>query len=124
MFSILGGGGSGTQKKSEEKGGMVKMEAEEKKKEGSPSIKLGLGIDGNTSEKPVMKHGKCVFTTAQLHELQLHALIFKYMAGGISVPVNLVIPIWESVASSFDSAHGGIYGRYPSCKLSFSFFFF
>ncbi|XWS77169.1 hypothetical protein CRYUN_Cryun01aG0238600 [Craigia yunnanensis] len=109
-----GGGESGTQKRSEEKGGMVKMKEEEKKKEGSPSIKLGLGIDGNTSEKPVMKHGKCVFTTAQLHELQLQTLIFKYIAGGIPVPVNLVMPIWKSFASSFGSAHGGIYGRYPS----------
>ncbi|XVF33469.1 hypothetical protein REPUB_Repub17cG0171100 [Reevesia pubescens] len=92
------------------------MEEEEEKKEGSPSIMLGLGIDGNMSEKPVMKHGKCVLTAAQLHELQLQALIFKYMAGGIPVPVNLVIPIWKSVASSFGSAHGGgsIYEQYPS----------
>ncbi|PPR83539.1 hypothetical protein GOBAR_AA37171 [Gossypium barbadense] len=81
---------------------------------GSPSIKLELGIDGTTSEKPVKKHGKCVFTTAQLHDLQLQTLIFKYIAGGIQVPVNLVIPIWKSVASSFGSAHGGIYERYPS----------
>ena len=117
MFLILGGGGNGTQERSEKKGGTVKME---EKEEGLPSIKLGLGIDGNTSEKPVMKHGKCVFTTAQLHELQLHALIFKYMAGGISVPVNLVMPIWKSVASSLGSAHGrgGIYEQYLSCKLS------
>ncbi|PPD85606.1 hypothetical protein GOBAR_DD17462 [Gossypium barbadense] len=83
-------------------------------KRGSPSIKLELGIDGTTSEKPVKKHGKCVFTTAQLHDLQLQTLIFKYIAGGIQVPVNLVIPIWKSVASSFGSARGCIYERYPS----------
>ncbi|XVE73987.1 hypothetical protein DITRI_Ditri11bG0162700 [Diplodiscus trichospermus] len=110
-----GGGGSGTRKRSEEKGGgTVKMEDEEKKKEGSPSIELGLGIEGSTSAQPVRKHGKCVFTTAQLHELQLQALIFKYIAGGIPVPVNLVMPIWKSVASSFGPSQGGIYERYPS----------
>ncbi|KAK6239963.1 hypothetical protein QUC31_005432 [Theobroma cacao] len=108
-----GGGGSGTRERSEEKGGTVKMEEKEKRKEGSPSIRLGLGIDGNTTEKPVVKHGKCVFTTAQLHELQLQALIYKYIAGGIPVPLHLVIPIWKSVASS-GSAHGGIYDQYPS----------
>lgn len=112
-----GGGGSGTRERSEERGGTVKMEEKEKRKEGSPSIRLGLGIDGNTTEKPVVKHGKCVFTTAQLHELQLQALIYKYIAGGIPVPLHLVIPIWKSVASS-GSAHGGIYDQYPSCKLS------
>ncbi|XVF22684.1 hypothetical protein REPUB_Repub12eG0192200 [Reevesia pubescens] len=107
-----GGGGSGTQERSEEKERMVKME---EKEEGLPSIKLGLGIDeGNMSEKPVMKHGKCVLTTAQLHELQLQALIFKYISGGIPVPVNLVMPIWKSIASSFGSFHGGIYEQYPS----------
>ncbi|XP_022759518.1 growth-regulating factor 9-like [Durio zibethinus] len=114
MFLILGGGASGTQKRSEEKGGTVKIEDEEEKKEGSPSIKLGLGIDGNMSEKPVIEHGKCAFTTTQLHELQLQALIFKYIAGGIPVPLNLVMPIWKTVASSFGSAHGGIYEQYPS----------
>ncbi|TYH99845.1 hypothetical protein ES332_A11G093900v1 [Gossypium tomentosum] len=109
-----GGGGSGAQERLEGKGRTVKMEEEETEKGGSPSIKLGLGSDGTTSEKPVKKHGKCVFTTAQLHDLQLQTLIFKYIAGGIQVPVNLVIPIWKSVASSFGSAHGGIYERYPS----------
>ncbi|KAL4354801.1 hypothetical protein GQ457_06G032550 [Hibiscus cannabinus] len=96
-------GGSG-------KRGTVKMEEEkEKGTEGSPSIKLGLWIDGKTSVK-VKKHGKCVFTTTQLHELQLQMLILKYIAGGLQVPVSLVIPIWKSVAS----AHGAVYQRYPS----------
>lgn len=94
------------------------MEEKEEKKEGLPSIKLGLGIDGDKSEKPVMKHGKCVFTIAQFHELQLQALIFKHIEGGTPVPVNLIMPIWKSVASSFGSAHGRIYEQYPSCKLS------
>lgn len=118
MFLILGGGRSGAQERLEGKGRSLKMEEEETEKGGSPSIKLGLGIDGTSTEKPVKKHGKCVFTTAQLQDLQLQTLIFKYIAGGIHVPVNLVIPIWKSVASSFGSAHGGIYERYPSCKLS------
>ncbi|XWS45960.1 hypothetical protein CRYUN_Cryun14cG0024100 [Craigia yunnanensis] len=109
-----GGGVSGIQERSEKRGGTVKMELKEEKKEGLPSIKLDLGIDGNTSEKPVMKHGKCVFTTAQLHELQLQELIFKYIAGGIAVPVYLIMPIWKSAASSLGSAHGSIYEQYPS----------
>lgn len=123
MFFILGGGGSGTQERSEKKGGTVKMEVKEEKKEGLPSIRLGVGIDGNTPEKRVMKQGKCVLTTAQLHELQLQALIFKYIAGGSPVPVNLVMPIWKSVASSFGSAQCGIYQQYPSCKLLIGFLY-
>ncbi|XVF73372.1 hypothetical protein PTKIN_Ptkin12aG0196600 [Pterospermum kingtungense] len=101
-------GGGGAQKRSEKKV-KIEEEVEGEKKEGSPSIKLGLGIDGKTREKSVMKHGKCVFTTAQLYELQLQALVFKYIAGGVPVPNNLVLPIWKSVASSLGSAHGGVY---------------
>lgn len=99
MFLILGcEGGSGTQKWSGEKGGAVPVKIEVgEKEEGSPSIKLGLGIDGKYSwEKPVMKHGKCVFTTAQLHELQLQVLIFNYIDSGIPVPNNLVLPFWKN----------------------------
>ncbi|KAE8693798.1 Growth-regulating factor 10 [Hibiscus syriacus] len=82
--------------------------------EGSPSIKLGLGIDRKTSKvTPVRKHGKCVFTTTQLHELRLQTLIFKYIAGGIQVPVSLVLSIWKSVAFSV-----GVYQRYPSFGVS------
>lgn len=43
-----------------------------------------------------MKHGKCVFTTAQLHELQLQVLIFNYIDSGIPVPNNLVLPFWKN----------------------------
>ncbi|KAK8474447.1 hypothetical protein V6N12_029993 [Hibiscus sabdariffa] len=110
------GGGSGPQEWLEGKRGTVKMEEDEEEKEGLPSIKLGLGIaDGRALEKSVKKHGKCVFTTAQLHELQLQTLIFKYIAAGIQVPVSLVLPIWKSVATaSVGSAHGGAYQRCPS----------
>ncbi|XP_039011929.1 LOW QUALITY PROTEIN: growth-regulating factor 9-like [Hibiscus syriacus] len=105
-----GGGGSGTQELLEGKRRTVKMEEEE----GSPSIKLGLGIDRKTSKvTPVRKHGKCVFTTTQLHELRLQTLIFKYIAGGIQVPVSLVLSIWKSVAFSV-----GVYQRYPSFGVS------
>ncbi|GMI66908.1 hypothetical protein HRI_000360100 [Hibiscus trionum] len=119
VHSDSGGGGSGAHEWLKGKRGTVKMEEEEEEKEGSPSIKLGLGIaDGKTLGKSVKKHGKCVFTTAQLHELQLQTLIFKYIAGGIQVPVSLVIPIWKSAAasssSSVGSASGGVYQRYPS----------
>ncbi|XVF79919.1 hypothetical protein PTKIN_Ptkin15bG0029200 [Pterospermum kingtungense] len=87
---------------------------QEEKNEPSPSIKLGLGIDGNTLEKRVMEQREGVLTTAQLHELQLQALIFKHIASGIPVPVNLVMPVRKSVASSFGSAHGRVYEQYPS----------
>ncbi|KAE8699730.1 Growth-regulating factor 10 [Hibiscus syriacus] len=88
-----GGGGSGAREWLEGKR-TVEME-EEEEKEGSPSIKLGLGIDRKMSEKvtPLRKHGK---------------------SGGIQVPVSLVIPIWKRVASSVASAAVGVYHRYPS----------
>ncbi|KAA8520536.1 hypothetical protein F0562_014792 [Nyssa sinensis] len=84
-------------------------------REGSPSIKLGLGI-GAGSEGPshVIKQGKPVFTPVQLHEFHLQALILKYMVAGLPVPLQLVLPIWKSVASSLGSVNGGIYNQYPT----------
>ncbi|URE25050.1 QLQ [Musa troglodytarum] len=65
---------------------------------------LGLGLGrGVGASKPV-------FTFMQLQELEHQALIYKYMAAGLPVPVQLVLPIWKSVAaSSFD------HYSYPSC---------
>ncbi|WOL10007.1 hypothetical protein Cni_G18761 [Canna indica] len=75
---------------------------------------LGLGLGrGQGASKPV-------FTFMQLQELEHQALIFKYMAAGLPVPVHLVIPIWKSVAaSSFGSYH------YPSCcPISYALLYF
>ncbi|XP_064934921.1 growth-regulating factor 12-like [Musa acuminata AAA Group] len=55
---------------------------------------LGLGLGrGVGASKPV-------FTFMQLQELEHQALIYKYMAAGLPVPVHLVLPIWKSVAAS------------------------
>ncbi|XP_038681906.1 growth-regulating factor 9-like isoform X2 [Tripterygium wilfordii] len=95
-------------------GGTAKMEGEN---EGQPSIKLCLssGADPSPRTKPVMmKHEKPVFTPAQLHELQKQALVFKYIAAGLHVPAQLLIPIWKSVVASLGPASGGIYKQFPS----------
>ncbi|URE25046.1 QLQ [Musa troglodytarum] len=69
---------------------------------------LGLGLGrGVGASKPV-------FTFMQLQELEHQALIYKYMAAGLPVPVQLVLPIWKSVAaSSFD------HYSYPSCLMGY-----
>ncbi|KAJ8467745.1 hypothetical protein OPV22_030297 [Ensete ventricosum] len=54
---------------------------------------LGLGLGRVGTSKPV-------FTFMQLQELEHQALIYKYMAAGLPVPVHLVLPIWKSVAAS------------------------
>ncbi|KAK3194975.1 hypothetical protein Dsin_026285 [Dipteronia sinensis] len=96
---VGGGGESGPQKRVE--------------KEGSQVIKLDLG---NCEEKnrPLIKYSETVLNPAQLFEFKQQALIFKYMRAGLPVPVQLVIPIWKTVASSFGSDCGGIYKQYPS----------
>ncbi|OMP00567.1 hypothetical protein COLO4_12577 [Corchorus olitorius] len=73
----LPGGGGAQERSAEERGETVeKEENAEEEEEGSPSIKLGLGVDGKVSEKGkkggliVMTRGKCEFTKAQLRELQ------------------------------------------------------
>nr|CAD1818895.1 unnamed protein product [Ananas comosus var. bracteatus] len=40
------------------------------------------------------------FTVGQLQEMERQALIYKYMATGVAVPIHLILPIWKSVASS------------------------
>ncbi|XP_020096695.1 growth-regulating factor 10-like [Ananas comosus] len=49
------------------------------------------------------------FTVGQLQEMERQALIYKYMATGVAVPIHLILPIWKSVASSPVGPH-----RYPS----------
>ncbi|KAK1558821.1 hypothetical protein Q3G72_006754 [Acer saccharum] len=94
-----GGGESGPQKRLE--------------KEQSRVIKLDLG---NCEEKnrPLIKYSDTVLNSAQLFEFKQQALIFKYMKAGLPVPLQLVIPIWKTVASSFGSDCGGFYKQYPS----------
>lgn len=77
-------------------------------------LMLGLGLG--------LGPGKPAFTFLQWQELQHQALIYKYMAAGIPVPLHLVVPIWKSVAaaaasssSSSSSSH-----HYPSCMSSCS----
>ncbi|XP_052192783.1 growth-regulating factor 9 [Diospyros lotus] len=79
--------------------------------EGSPSIKLGLGIGASGVTK---QQGKCGFTLAQWYEFQQQAIICKYIVSGLVVPFYLVLPIWKSVARCFGSANGGIYNHFPS----------
>ncbi|CAL9069618.1 unnamed protein product [Musa banksii] len=65
------------------------------------SLMLGLGLGlgrGPGAAKPV-------FTFMQLQELEHQALIYKYMAAGLPVPVHLVLPIWKSVAASSFGAY-------------------
>ncbi|KAI9180531.1 hypothetical protein LWI28_005787 [Acer negundo] len=94
-----GGGESGPQKRLE--------------KEESRVIKLDLG---NCEEKnrPLIKYSETVLNPAQLFEFKQQALIFNYMSAGLPVPLQLVIPIWKTVASSFGSDCGGFYKQYPS----------
>ncbi|KAK3006250.1 hypothetical protein RJ639_016876, partial [Escallonia herrerae] len=65
----------------------------------------GLSINGGEVTGLGLSHGRgCQkylgFTSLQLRELELQALIYKYMVAGHPVPSHLVIPIWKSVASN------------------------
>ncbi|KAJ3680069.1 hypothetical protein LUZ60_016347 [Juncus effusus] len=63
---------------------------------------LGNGAQGNRAQRPS-------FTFMQLQELEHQALIYKYMAAGVPVPLHLVLPIWKSIAASSFGPH-----HYPS----------
>ncbi|KAG2723336.1 hypothetical protein I3760_02G165800 [Carya illinoinensis] len=116
-----GGGGAGPQRMIDEEKSTV--EVEEKchsravKEAQPPWIKLGLGIGANSAtaasaQNPVTEHGKpVVLTPAQLHELQGQSFIYKHLEAGLPVPLQLLVPIWKSVASCFGPS---IYKLYPS----------
>ncbi|KAJ0968784.1 hypothetical protein J5N97_021661 [Dioscorea zingiberensis] len=72
----------------------------------SPLV-LGLGL--------ALGPDKPVFTFLQWQELQHQALIFKYMAAGIPVPLHLVLPIWKSVAAASPSSYPS--NHYPSFMM-------
>ncbi|KAL5863647.1 hypothetical protein ACOSQ3_001161 [Xanthoceras sorbifolium] len=83
-------------------------------KEKSPFIKLGL-VNSEQENHTLIKYRKNpVLNPAQLFEFQQQALIFKYMKAGLPVPLQLVIPVWKNVASSFGSDSGGFCRQYPS----------
>lgn len=95
-------------------------EDEIKKKKGSPpciELSLGYGSSSHVVEEDGKddKSSNSVFTEAQFQELQLQAVIFKYLVSGLPVPFHLFFIIWNSVSSSLGD--GGIYKLYPTCKL-------
>ena len=40
-----------------------------------------------------------------MEDLKLQALISKYMEGGLPVPYNLLLPIWNFVLASFTGSY-------------------
>ncbi|KAM1262502.1 hypothetical protein ACFX13_028289 [Malus domestica] len=106
--------------------GIMRREKEEREE-----VKLGLGIGvgcnygDQNGKKKKMKcggggggvGGGCGggFTAVQLHELEEQALIYKHLAAGVPVPVQLLVPIWNSVAASFGSSNAAaIYQHFPT----------
>ncbi|XP_049350855.1 growth-regulating factor 9-like [Solanum verrucosum] len=92
-------------------------EDEIKKKEGSPpciELSLGYGSSSHVVEEDEKdaKSSNSLFTAAQFQELQLQAVIFKYLVSGLPVPFHLFFIIWNSVSSSLGD--GGIYKLYPT----------
>lgn len=95
--------------------------------EESGSIGLGLELGSGSGSGSRSRSGNnrsiaacyktnrsCGFTIFQIQELQLQSLIFKYMEAGLPVPSHLVLPIWKSVASSFNGLlAGGLHQLYP-----------
>ncbi|CAK7347945.1 unnamed protein product [Dovyalis caffra] len=79
-------------------------------------LSLGIGTDDHDDDDQDDRHVFPQLTETQLHELKQQALIFKHIAAGLPVPLDLVVPIWHSVASSsFGPFSGGdIYRQFPS----------
>ncbi|CAN4125802.1 unnamed protein product [Withania somnifera] len=92
------------------------VEDERKNKEGSPPcIELSLGYGSSShvvEDEEKDAKAKSVFTEAQFRELQLQAVIFKYIVSGLPVPFHLFFIIWNSVSSSLGDS--GIYKLYPT----------
>ena len=66
------------------------------------------------------------FSVAQRHELELQALIFRYMLAGAAVPPELLHPIKKSLLSSTAPffLHHPLqhFPQYPTCKSHFAHF--
>eukprot|EP00249_Psilotum_nudum_P024930 c29323_g5_i9 orf=764-2788(+) len=60
-------------------------------------LSMGREIMNQLGLHDVDRCSRHPFTLSQLRELQHHALIFKYMLNGLSVPTELIIPIRNSV---------------------------
>ncbi|KAL3517032.1 hypothetical protein ACH5RR_023934 [Cinchona calisaya] len=85
--------------------GVISREEIKKEREGSPLSNLELGIGSSSVEKEEKDHKfVVVFTAEQFQELLLQVLIFRYLYSGLPVPIELVLPLWKSVASSLDSS--------------------
>ncbi|KAJ6837964.1 growth-regulating factor 10-like [Iris pallida] len=68
-------------------------------------VVLGLGLGGAAEPSSAAKPS---FTFMQRQELHHHLRIFDYIVRRAPVPLDLVLPIWRSVAASFGPHH------YPS----------
>ncbi|KAF7090444.1 hypothetical protein CFC21_111277 [Triticum aestivum] len=77
---------------------------------------LGLGLGGDSrgeqqafQARAAAAAAKSALTFMQQQELEHQVLIYRYFAAGAPVPVNLVLPIWKSIAASSFGPH-----RFPS----------
>lgn len=96
--------------------GMMETNWSVQEEESSP-IGLNLELGRGSCQKLDNKrfHG---FTILQLHELQLQALIFKYIEAGLPVPYHLVLPIWQSFSTTLGSLNNGLLPYFPNCKYT------
>ncbi|KAA8522313.1 hypothetical protein F0562_012986 [Nyssa sinensis] len=79
------------------------------------AIDLGLELGSGYSHQQIGRQRKSGFTFLQLQELEHQALIYKYIEAGLPVPHHLIVPIWTSVATSFNALNGGMHHLYPNC---------
>jgi hypothetical protein len=80
---------------------------------------LGLGVGGSRSDSsgsdaeatppPARRPSAAALTFMQRQELEHQVLIYRYFVASAPVPVNLVLPIWKSVAASSSAPQ-----RFPS----------
>ncbi|CAL9775832.1 unnamed protein product [Musa acuminata subsp. burmannicoides] len=90
----------------------------------SPASAISLlGPEHNSSLDNTLAPFPSYFTLAQWQELELQALIYKYMIAGVSVPLELVLPIKTSLlgASPFSHRPQLYHQLQPSCNSSLSF---
>ncbi|XP_064976264.1 growth-regulating factor 3-like isoform X2 [Musa acuminata AAA Group] len=72
----------------------------------SPASAIGLlGPEHNSSLDNTLSPFPSYFTLAQWQELELQALIYKYMIAGVSVPLELVLPIKRSLLGASPFSH-------------------
>ncbi|KAM0865736.1 hypothetical protein ACQ4PT_043072 [Festuca glaucescens] len=82
---------------------------------------LGLGVGGSRSDSSgseaeasatattAVRRPSAALTFMQRQELEHQVLIYRYFVASAPVPVNLVLPIWKSVAASSSAPQ-----RFPS----------